>query len=60
MFAQAVYLTTLYFNNITRGDEGFVLAAESRQLSLAGTVFALNDPDIRYNCALLLFACAIC
>ena len=56
MFAQAAYLTTLYFNNITRGDEGFVLAAESRQLSLAGTVFALNDPDIRYNCALLLFA----
>ena len=37
MFAQAAYLTTLYFNNITRGDEGFVLAAESRQLSLAGT-----------------------
>jgi branched-chain amino acid transport system permease protein len=56
MFAQAVYLTTLYFNNITGGDEGFVLAAESRQLSLGGTVFALNDPDVRYNCALLLFA----
>ena len=55
MFAQAIYLTTLYFNDITRGDEGFVLAAESRQLSLAGTVFALNDPDVRYNCALLLF-----
>ena len=30
MFAQAGYLTTLYFNDITRGDEGFVLAAESR------------------------------
>jgi branched-chain amino acid transport system permease protein len=56
MFAQAVYLTTLYFNNVTRGDEGFVLAAESRQLSLGGTVFALYDPDIRYNGALLLFA----
>jgi branched-chain amino acid transport system permease protein len=56
MFAQAAYLTTLYFNNITGGDEGFVLAAESRQLSLGGTVFALNDPDVRYNCALLLFA----
>jgi branched-chain amino acid transport system permease protein len=56
MFAQAVYLTTLYFNNITRGDEGFVLAEESRQLSVGGTVFALSDPDVRYNCALLLFA----
>lgn len=56
MFAQAVYLTTLYFNNITRGDEGFVLAAESRQLGLGETVFAMSDPDVRYNCALLLFA----
>ena len=56
MFAQAVYLTTLYFNNITRGDEGFVLAEASRQLSLGGTVFAMSDPDVRYNCALLLFA----
>jgi branched-chain amino acid transport system permease protein len=55
MFAQAVYLTTLYFNNITGGDEGFVLAAESRQLDLGGMVFPLSDPDVRYNCALLLF-----
>ena len=56
MFAQAVYLTTLYFNNVTRGDEGFVLAEASRRLSIGATVFALNDPDVRYNCALLLFA----
>ena len=56
MFAQAAYLTTLYFNDITRGDEGFVLAEASRRLTLGGTVFALNDPDVRYNCALLLFA----
>ena len=56
MFAQAAYLTTLYFNDITGGDEGFVLAEASRRLTLGGTVFALNDPDVRYNCALLLFA----
>jgi branched-chain amino acid transport system permease protein len=56
MFAQAVYLTTLYFNNITRGDEGFVLAEASRRLSFGATELALNDPDVRYNCALLLFA----
>jgi branched-chain amino acid transport system permease protein len=56
MFAQAVYLTTLYFNDITRGDEGFVLAEASRRLSLGATIFVLNDPDVRYNCALLLFA----
>jgi branched-chain amino acid transport system permease protein len=55
MFAQAVYLTTLYFNDVTRGDEGFVLAAEIRQLRLGGTVLPLTDPDVRYNVALLLF-----
>ena len=55
MFAQAVYLTTLYFNDITRGDEGFVLAEASRRLSIGSTQLALNNPDIRYNCALLLF-----
>ena len=56
MFAQAVYLTTLYFNDITRGDEGFVLAEASRRLSIGSTQLALNNPDVRYNCALLLFA----
>jgi branched-chain amino acid transport system permease protein len=56
MFAQAVYLTTLYFNDITRGDEGFVLAEASRRLHIGSTQLALNDPDVRYNCALLLFA----
>lgn len=56
MFAQAAYLTTLYFNNITRGDEGFVLAETSRRLIFGAAELALNDPDVRYNCALLLFA----
>ena len=56
MFAQAVYLTTLYFNDITRGDEGFVLAETSRKLSIGSMELALNNPDVRYNCALLLFA----
>ena len=56
MFAQAAYLTTLYFNDVTRGDEGFVLAEASRRVALGGTVLALNDPDVRYNGALLLFA----
>ena len=56
MFAQAVYLTTLYFNDITRGDEGFVLAEASRRLGIGSTQLPLSDPDVRYNCALLLFA----
>jgi len=56
MFAQAVYLTILYFNDVTRGDEGFVLAQEVRRWSFAGAVFDLGDPDVRYNGALMLFA----
>ena len=56
MFAQAAYLTTLYFNAFTRGDEGFVLAEQSRQIDFAGTVLPLTSPDVRYNLALLLFA----
>jgi branched-chain amino acid transport system permease protein len=56
MFAQACFLVTLYFNEITRGDEGFVLAAEARRLSLAGWAFDLSAPAVRYNLALVLFA----
>ncbi len=55
MFAQAAYLTILYFNEITRGDEGFVLAREIRTVSLAGLHLDLASPDVRYNSALLLF-----
>jgi branched-chain amino acid transport system permease protein len=55
MFAQAAYLTILYFNDVTRGDEGFVLAQELRQLSLGGLALDLTDPDVRYNCALAVF-----
>ena len=56
MFAQAVFLTILYFNEFTRGDEGFVLAEQIRQLSFGDSVLSLTDPDVRYNAALLLFA----
>lgn len=56
MFAQALYLTILYFNDVTRGDEGFVLAQEVRQWAFAGTLIDLGDPDVRYNAALMLFA----
>ncbi|GIX12900.1 MAG: branched-chain amino acid ABC transporter permease [Paracoccaceae bacterium] len=54
MFAQAGYLALLYFNEWTRGDEGFNLPAASRTvlgLELAGA-------DMRYGTALALFALA--
>jgi branched-chain amino acid transport system permease protein len=56
MFSQAAFLTILYFNDITRGDEGFVLAQEIRHISLGETVLPLTDPALRYNLALGLFA----
>ncbi len=56
MFAQAGYLLTLYFNEFTRGDEGFVLQDSLRGVSIAGARFDLSEPAARYNLALLLFA----
>lgn len=52
MFSQAVYLTILYFNPVTRGDEGFVIPQQVRQI--AG--LDLSDPTIRYFAALILFS----
>lgn len=54
MFAQAVYLSTLYFGEYTRGDEGFVLQGDERQFF--GT--ALSQPDLRFWVAFALFAAA--
>lgn len=50
MVAQALYLCTLYFNEITLGDQGFILKVPP----LAGIGF--HEPAIKYNGALLLFA----
>jgi branched-chain amino acid transport system permease protein len=52
MFAQAGYLTILYFNPLTRGDEGFTLARAAR--SLGPLDLAADGP--RYAVAFLLFA----
>ncbi len=55
MFSQAIYLLILYFNPLTRGDEGFVIPQAVRRV--AG--FDLSDPTTRYFAALLLFAIAL-
>lgn len=52
MFSQALFLLILYFNPVTRGDEGFVLPQASRQM----LGFDLSDAGIRYMAALSLFA----
>lgn len=55
MFAQAGYLTILLFNDVTRGDEGFVLEAAERQWSIGGGLIDLAAPHMAYNVALALF-----
>ncbi|SFT88847.1 branched-chain amino acid ABC transporter permease [Sedimentitalea nanhaiensis] len=52
MFAQAGYLTILYFGSYTRGDEGFVI--QQAQRILWG--IDLSDPTNRYFAAFALFA----
>ncbi len=52
MFAQAGYLTVLYFGSYTRGDEGFVI--QQAQRILWGV--DLSDPGSRYFAAFALFA----
>ncbi|VAV96916.1 Branched-chain amino acid transport system permease protein LivM (TC 3.A.1.4.1) [hydrothermal vent metagenome] len=52
MFAQAGYLSILYFGKWTRGDEGFVI--QQAQRILWG--IDLSQPGNRYFAALILFA----
>ena len=56
MFAQAGYLTILYFGEWTRGDEGFVINQAQRML----WGFDLSAPDTRYFAAFGLFAVCLC
>ena len=52
MFSQAIFLTILYFNPFTRGDEGFVIPQAARQV--AG--IDLSDAQNRYLAAWVLFS----
>lgn len=55
MFAQAGYLTLLYFNEYTRGDEGFVIKQAARVIEFGTTRIDLSDADTRYLTAVALF-----
>ncbi len=55
MFAQVGYLLILYYNEYTRGDEGFVILRELRMLG----PLDLSAEDTRYLVALALLAAAI-
>lgn len=54
MFAQAGYLTVLYFGAYTHGDEGFVIAQADRVL----LSFDLSDPIVRYFASFSVFCTA--
>jgi branched-chain amino acid transport system permease protein len=55
MFAQAAFLSILYFNEITLGDQGIVISQVLQPFELWGTEYPFSDPSVKYNAALLLF-----
>ncbi|MFN4157136.1 MAG: branched-chain amino acid ABC transporter permease [Gemmobacter sp.] len=55
MFAQAGYLTILYFGAVTRGDEGFVIERAARAIG----PLDLSSDTTRYMAALVLFSAAL-
>ena len=56
MFGQALFLVTLYFNDVTLGDQGFILSEKLRPLSVGGASLGFHEPAVKYNLALALFA----
>jgi branched-chain amino acid transport system permease protein len=59
MFAQVGYLVAIYFNQITGGDQGLVLAGRVPPIHLSGLLLPLDDPAVRYNAALAVLAVAL-
>jgi len=59
LFAQAFYLATLHFNEITMGDQGFILSGHLASLWLGGVELAFSDPRVKYNLALVIFAACL-
>jgi len=55
MFAQVFYLTTLYFNRITGGDQGLILTGHLHPLRLGALQLPFADPAVKYNVALAVF-----
>lgn len=57
MLAQAFFLATLYFNDVTGGDQGLILSGLG--LPLFGRRLPLADPAVKYNVALAVFAASL-
>jgi branched-chain amino acid transport system permease protein len=59
MFAQALFLTILYFAAWTGGDQGVVVPQAARAIAFGGSSLSLTDPTVRYMAALGLFAAGL-
>lgn len=58
MLSQAFFLSTLYFNSITLGEQGIVLS-RAEAVEAFGVSFQLSDPALKYNFALLVFSLSL-
>ena len=56
MFGKAGFLTILYFNEITLGDQGFTLSNSLAPLTIAGQEVPFSHPALKFNVALLTFS----
>ncbi len=56
MFAQVGYLASLYFVELTNGQDGLTLPESARSIGLGQTVFSLTNAGVRYNLAFGLLA----
>ncbi len=56
MFGQAFFLSILYFDEITLGQDGFSISEKLAPLMLAGRLLPFSDPAVKYNSAWLLLA----
>jgi len=54
MFGQTFYLSILYFNEFTFGQDGFSLAKHLGKLVIFNKEYLYSNPDVRYNFALIL------
>ncbi len=59
MFSQVAYLTTIYFSNITGGDDGLVLPEHARSFTIIGSQVDLTSPQVRYYIALGLLSTSV-
>jgi len=59
MFGQAFFLATLYFNDFTLGDQGFIVSDKLAPLRLGGASLGFHEPAVKYNLALAIFSACL-